>query len=585
MKLLPRRKRLWTGLVFVLMGTALLAWMAARTMHARRLHAELEQVQQAIAKGQTRAARNNLIELAKSWPRQGEVLLRLGECEQALGRPDRALAAWEQVPPSDREYVKAAESRGHLLIDQGRYASAESLLLKALGETPEVNRYPLLLTLARVLRLEGRYPEVSEALTAAWVNAPDPNNVLKQLWQNDTEPVPADGWKVFLDAADAQDDRVWLGRMRHALLIGRFDDARMWLDRCLSRRPDEPVVWRACLDLAMATEDVAGFWKAAERLPVSGFQPSEIARFRSWLASRSQDRQAERRELTRLIGLQPFNVPALARLTVLAREAGDSKEAERLMRLKTEIEHAWDQIHKMVVRDVDFRSHAQELARLSAKLGRTFDENAWSLVAVNASTQGGPSQAAGASRPRNGDSGAEQSRKFCRAVAGSAMARLLANRGELHSSATGSLGDQLVNLRGVVAHPKKAIAKLREPDNTASSPLHFVDDSQAVGLQFAFDNGRTPKFYLPESLSGGVGLIDFDGDGWLDVYCAGWVIHRPRRTPFWWIGGFPSGSQTGRSPLPQPGEWDISRRHPAVRHRSPDLGTRLRSGNHRGRLR
>ena len=49
--------------------------------------------------------------------------------------------------------------------------------------------------------------------------------------------------------------------------------------------------------------------------------------------------------------------------------------------------------------------------------------------------------------------------------------------------------------------------------------LHFVDDAEAVGLRFVFDNGRTPMCLLPETISGGVGLIDFDGDGWLDVYC------------------------------------------------------------------
>src|SRR5262249_228051 len=50
-------------------------------------------------------------------------------------------------------------------------------------------------------------------------------------------------------------------------------------------------------------------------------------------------------------------------------------------------------------------------------------------------------------------------------------------------------------------------------------PATFRDDAEAVGLKFLFDNGKTPQFLLPETMSGGVGLIDFDGDGWLDIYC------------------------------------------------------------------
>ena len=47
----------------------------------------------------------------------------------------------------------------------------------------------------------------------------------------------------------------------------------------------------------------------------------------------------------------------------------------------------------------------------------------------------------------------------------------------------------------------------------------FRDDAEMVGLRFVFDNGQTPEHLLPETMAGGVGLIDYDGDGWLDVYC------------------------------------------------------------------
>ena len=47
----------------------------------------------------------------------------------------------------------------------------------------------------------------------------------------------------------------------------------------------------------------------------------------------------------------------------------------------------------------------------------------------------------------------------------------------------------------------------------------FVDDAESAGLaRFVHDNGQSPLKRLPETMSGGVGLLDYDGDGWLDVY-------------------------------------------------------------------
>ena len=46
----------------------------------------------------------------------------------------------------------------------------------------------------------------------------------------------------------------------------------------------------------------------------------------------------------------------------------------------------------------------------------------------------------------------------------------------------------------------------------------FENVTELAGLDFVLVSGSTEKHYILESMSGGVGLIDFDGDGWLDVY-------------------------------------------------------------------
>ena len=104
-------------------------------------------------------------------------------------------------------------------------------------------------------------------LRGSWSRSPSPAALLKELWNVDHSPMPVESWGLALEKADGDDDRVWLGRANVAIMTGRFAEAAPWLDRCAGRRPDDPAVWQARLDLAMAIGDVAGFWKAADRLP------------------------------------------------------------------------------------------------------------------------------------------------------------------------------------------------------------------------------------------------------------------------------------------------------------------------------
>ena len=47
----------------------------------------------------------------------------------------------------------------------------------------------------------------------------------------------------------------------------------------------------------------------------------------------------------------------------------------------------------------------------------------------------------------------------------------------------------------------------------------FEEQAQSSGLRFVHDNGATGQFYFPEKIGGGSALLDFDGDGYLDVFC------------------------------------------------------------------
>ncbi|QDV38777.1 FG-GAP-like repeat-containing protein [Tautonia plasticadhaerens] len=52
----------------------------------------------------------------------------------------------------------------------------------------------------------------------------------------------------------------------------------------------------------------------------------------------------------------------------------------------------------------------------------------------------------------------------------------------------------------------------------APSVARFEDQAESRGLAFRYDSGATDDLFIADTMGGGVGLIDFDGDGRLDVY-------------------------------------------------------------------
>ena len=50
------------------------------------------------------------------------------------------------------------------------------------------------------------------------------------------------------------------------------------------------------------------------------------------------------------------------------------------------------------------------------------------------------------------------------------------------------------------------------------SSIHFTDVTDTVGIHFTHTNGATGEFHLPETLGAGGAFLDYDNDGYLDLY-------------------------------------------------------------------
>src|SRR5262249_1438423 len=53
-----------------------------------------------------------------------------------------------------------------------------------------------------------------------------------------------------------------------------------------------------------------------------------------------------------------------------------------------------------------------------------------------------------------------------------------------------------------------------------SSP-RFEDVAKSAGINFTYQSHAKGDMFLGDAMGGGVGFIDFDGDGWQDLYFVG----------------------------------------------------------------
>ncbi len=317
-----RRRRL----VMVLGVVALFAvWGTARGVDSWRYRTNLEQAKALIASGSPAEARRMLADSAARWPKEGEMTFLLGACEQALGRPDAALAAWSRVPTDSSFAGNAAMFRVRLLMKRDQFALAEELLpvaLQASGQHAVEARE----TLVHLLNLEGRFAEVRALVQEGWDTYPDRFGLLRQLATLDSiNPNPIETIRPELEKAavnSPDDDRIWLGRANLGIRTGEFDKAQKWLEDCLRRRPRDAAVWKSQLDLALATGDAGLAREVIGHLPPDSVPPEQVLTLRAWFAARSGDQERERQTLEKLVERVPGRVRVVERLAELELLAG-----------------------------------------------------------------------------------------------------------------------------------------------------------------------------------------------------------------------------------------------------------------------
>jgi tetratricopeptide (TPR) repeat protein len=489
---LPRSaKRRWLVWMCVVLlgGTALgSVWL---TFWARSFRSGLARVRRSMDADRFSEARAWLVQLPPPWSDQPEVAYRLGVCEHAQGNIKAALAAWARVKAPSPWAVRAGLAQARTLVgDLGRYSAAEALL-ETLMRDPKPFGDEVRHTLSELYFWEGRRDAVRQLLEAGYHSAADPVIELRDHFRVDNSRILMEQVRQEVDRAARlapDDDRVWLAQVSLALVTGRFDEARSQLERCVRRRPDDPAVWRAWLEWARAVDDVAVARRAVSHLSAAMFTEEDRFALRAWLAARRGKPELERQALEQLITLthDPW---ALDRLALLAWNAGGHELARKYRRRKAELDAAKDRYRFLL--DGELRPELfSELAGLAESLGRRFEAQGWWTLRAKFAPED--------------------------RVADNALTRLASEPPRPRHAFNMMLGELLADIDADLG---EGAGHSVLPQSDCTSPiLSFSEHAEAAGLRFTFENGRSALRQIPETTAGGVALLDYDGDGWIDVY-------------------------------------------------------------------
>jgi hypothetical protein len=492
-------KRRGLSILVVGVGLVLGSWFGVHAVRERRIRSELRLAKLAFRAQRYAEAGARLSRLARSWPRRGEVEYLLGTCEMIEGHTEAALEAWARVPDDAREAQLATLARGRAALKAGHYALAETCLergIRAGGASGEEARG----LLSRVHWITGRRDQYRAYIQREVERIRDPSDSLRILWSLDFIGDALESLRMVTEEANRTypaDDRVWLALADVETRAGRFAQADTWLARCEQARPDDQAVWRARLEWAQAADRPDEVLRAAAHLPAQNFTQARVLELRAWMAARSGDRQAERSALESMIALEPANSVAVERMADLAAQDGQKERLAELRRRKQAIE-TQRECYRQLITPPERAARAAELARAAEAVDRRFEAKAWWRIAL-------------------------EREPALRGEAESALARL-ARATVPRAAADGTLADLLGPL-------DVRVAGRGEVPESLSIPA-FAEEADDRGLVFTFNNGLSEQRQMPETVSGGVAVLDFDGDGWVDIYAVqGGPFPPPPRSP------------------------------------------------------
>ena len=418
-------------------------------------------------------------------PEDGRAWLLLGTVRDAQGRPEEALAALRRVAEGDPGWPLAQSTMGEVALRRGDAAGAERAFRRAADRDP--NAVDPRRRLVYLLSLQWRIGEAQAMLWELYRLTDDPRHLNSLGELLDVMRTDGLGLGADLEKFLARDPgNPWLRRAEGLDLLRRGlpAEARPHLAAAAEALDDDPdgrLALAECLLLLGESGGVEAALGAEPRLP------SERARW--WLIRGEWEQARGASEAAhacwrRATEIDPMNSTAWYRVGQDLARRGEADAAREVLARAEAIRGRI----QLLLRLFDTLLHMppdaaayERAAELCREAGRIEEARAWYLQTIRLDPT--------------------------RATAQAALARLPAATPEVLAT--------IPRLR-----PHAEVAVQPESRRSAAGPvLDLVDVASGVGMGFRYDYGTAGgRPSLVDTMGGGLGLIDYDEDGRLDVY-------------------------------------------------------------------
>ena len=413
------------------------------------------------------------LDLAQIQFRQGQLPAARKNLDQIQSPAQRSKAEQKLNELDDMQKLAEADQ----FVAMGRWADAEKLYDKHLNLTRE--SLPHRLLFHKILIRQGRTEKARQIYFDGVFALEHPEDGLASVWVMDVEEPVIGDWTASVEQAASlspEDPRVQLAQAFLNRSAGRFQEAHKTLEPLMAKFPADHSVLNESLQLAMAEGDLL---KAFEFSKLLTFTKTEANRTAAWLFQKSDFIADETSCLKTIIEINPSDRPALSRLSEILASANQPQEAALYQKRKREAEVRRSDYSKLCRKSSPLKPEiAASLSAMAKQLGLLLDAWAWQRLGQGKTLQY-------SEQPAN-------------------ELKLLTDWVPLNS----------------IEHSlkKSEIAKLAPKPESA--PIAFEDIAEKSGLAtFVHQNGgSSTKLIPPLSTSGGVGLIDYDNDGFIDVY-------------------------------------------------------------------